>query len=92
MNLHLHPAVEQRIKEANNKPADEVVAMNTLTVNLHILMASFYRPTPDRYKIVIEKGAFPSDNYAAASQLRMHGFDPATSLLEWAPPGGERLG
>ena len=69
----------------------EVVAMNTLTVNLHILMASFYRPTPDRYKIVIEKGAFPSDNYAAASQLRMHGFDPATSLLEWAPPGGERL-
>ena len=69
----------------------EVVAMNTLTVNLHVLMASFYRPTPDRYKIVIEKGAFPSDNYAAASQLRVHGFDPATSLLEWAPPAGEEL-
>jgi len=69
----------------------EVVAMNTLTVNLHVLMASFYRPTPERHKIVIERGAFPSDNYAAASQLRVHGFDPATSLLEWAPRDGEPL-
>jgi len=69
----------------------EVVAMNTLTVNLHILMASFYRPVPERYKIVIEAGAFPSDQYAAASQLRVHGFDPATDLLEWSPRGGESL-
>ena len=69
----------------------EVVAMNTLTVNLHLQMASFYRPTRERYKIVIEKGAFPSDHYAAASQLRVHGFDPATGLLEWAPPDGEHL-
>ena len=67
----------------------EVIAMNTLTVNLHILMASFYRPTPERYKIIIEKGAFPSDNYAAASQLRLHGFDPETSLLEWSPRAGD---
>ncbi|MEJ2273286.1 MAG: kynureninase [Woeseiaceae bacterium] len=63
----------------------EVIAMNTLTVNLHILMASFYRPSAERCKIVIEKGAFPSDNYAAASQLRNRGFDPASHLLEWAP-------
>jgi kynureninase len=68
------------------RPA-EVVAMNTLTVNLHVLMASFYRPTESRYKIVIEAPAFPSDRYAAASQLRLHGFDPAAGLLEWAPAG-----
>jgi kynureninase len=61
----------------------EVVAMNTLTVNLHFLMASFYRPTAKRYKIVIEANAFPSDRYAAASQLRLAGFDPAEGLLEW---------
>jgi len=67
----------------------EVVAMNTLTVNLHILMASFYRPSKTRYKIVIESQAFPSDRYAAASQLRLHGFDPESGLLEWAPRPGE---
>ena len=67
----------------------EVVAMNTLTVNLHILMASFYKPTEPRFKIVIESQAFPSDRYAAASQLRMHGFNPESALLEWAPRPGE---
>mgnify|MGYP001814493110 FL=1 len=67
----------------------EVVAMNTLTVNLHLLMASFYRPTPERRKIVIEAGAFPSDQYAAASQIRLHGFDPESDLLEWRPRAGE---
>ena len=66
------------------RPA-EVVAMNTLTVNLHVLMASFYKPTESRHKIVIEAPAFPSDRYAAASQLRHHGFDPDTGLLEWEP-------
>ncbi len=63
----------------------EVTAMNTLTVNLHLLMASFYRPTRTRYRIVVEYGAFPSDRYAAASQLRFHGFDPDDGLLEWRP-------
>lgn len=67
---------------------DEVVAMNTLTVNLHILMASFYKPTPKRRKIVIETHAFPSDRYAAASQLRMHGHDPDSDLLDWSPRSG----
>ena len=72
--------------------SSEVVAMNTLTVNLHLLMASFYRPTQERYKIVIESQAFPSDRYAAASQLRMHGFDADEGLLEWMPrEGGSRL-
>ncbi len=69
--------------------ASEVVAMNTLTVNLHLLMASFYRPTSDRYKIVIESQAFPSDRYAAASQIRLHGFDADEGLLEWTPRDGE---
>ena len=67
----------------------EVVAMNTLTVNLHLLMASFYRPTPKRRKIIIEAGAFPSDQYAAASQIRMHGYDSESDLLEWNPRAGE---
>ena len=61
----------------------EVGVMNTLTVNLHLLMVSFYRPTAERYRIVIERDAFPSDRYAVESQLRWHGFDPADALVEW---------
>ncbi len=67
----------------------EVVAMNTLTVNLHILMASFYRPTPKRYKIIMEAGAFPSDQYAMASQAQMHGYKPAQAVIEAKPRKGE---
>ena len=80
--ISYHRLATQGFAELTGSLPHEVVAMNTLTVNLHLLMASFYRPTPDRYKILIEKGAFPSDNYAAASQLRVHGFDPETDLLE----------
>jgi kynureninase len=68
----------------------EVVAMNTLTVNLHLMMVSFYQPTPSRHKIVIEARAFPSDHYAVASQIRFHGFDPRTSLHIIEPRSGER--
>lgn len=68
---------------------DEVVAMNTLTMNLHLMLVSFYRPTRERYKIVIEEGAFPSDRFAVDSQLRFHGFDPADALLVLrSGPGG----
>ena len=63
----------------------EVVNMNSLTVNLHLMMVSFYRPTPQRHKIVIERGAFPSDRYAMESQVRFHGLDPDRSLIELAP-------
>jgi len=67
----------------------EVVVMNSLTANLHLMMVSFYRPTAERHKIVIEAGAFPSDRYAVASQIRFHGFDPATSLVELKPRPSE---
>lgn len=61
---------------------DEVVAMNSLTVNLHLMLVSFFRPAGKRTKILIERGAFPSDRYAVQSQLAHHGLDPATHLLE----------
>jgi len=63
--------------------------MNSLTVNLHLMMVSFYRPTRERHKIVVERGAFPSDQYAVQSQIRFHGFDPAKSLIEFTPRPGE---
>lgn len=67
----------------------EVVVMNTLTSNLHLMMVSFYRHSRKRYKIVIEKTAFPSDKYAVSSQLRFHGFDPAEALIQLTPRAGE---
>jgi len=67
----------------------EVVVMNSLTVNLHLMMVSFYRPIATRHKIVVESGAFPSDQYAVKSQIRFHGFDPAASLIELTPRPGE---
>jgi kynureninase len=69
----------------------EVVMMNSLTVNLHLMMVSFYRPTDQRYKIVIEGDAFPSDRYAIESQLRYHGFDPVSSLIELKPRPSESV-
>lgn len=70
----------------------EVINMNSLTVNLHLMLVSFFRPHAKRNCIVIERGAFPSDRYAAVSQLRFHGLDPAESLIELAPrPGADTL-
>jgi kynureninase len=67
----------------------EVVVMNSLTVNLHLMMVSFYRPTRARHKVLVESGAFPSDQYAVKSQIRFHGYDPTSSLLELTPREGE---
>ena len=70
------------------KPS-EVTVMNTLTVNLHLLMASFYRPTPQRYKIICEEKAFPSDQYLLQGQVKLHGFDPKDALVEIQRRPGE---
>jgi kynureninase len=67
----------------------EVVAMNQLTVNLHLMMTSFYQPTPTRFKILTEAGAFSSDQYAFESQLKIHNIDPADGLIELKPRAGE---
>lgn len=79
---------EQTAELVGAKPL-EVVVMNSLTVNLHLMMVSFYYPTKERHKIVVERGAFPSDQYAVQSQIRFHGFDPATSLIELTPRPNE---
>ena len=68
---------------------EEIVVMNQLTVNLHILMTSFYRPTKERFKIICEAKAFPSDQYAFASQALLHGLDPEKAIIEVAPREGE---
>ena len=81
---------ENMAKIVGAKPL-EVVVMNTLTTNLHLLMVSFYQPTKKKYKIVIESDAFPSDRYAVQSQLKFHGFDVAEGLIEWKPRAGEEL-
>ncbi len=77
-----HEEVRVHLAEIAGALPSEVVAMNSLTTNLHLMMVSFYRPTAERYKILIEAGAFPSDHHAMESQIRFHGFDPATALIE----------
>ncbi len=81
---------ESMAKIVGAKPI-EVVIMNTLTTNLHLLMVSFYQPTKTKYKIVIESDAFPSDKYAVESQLKFHGFDADDGLILWKPREGEEL-
>jgi kynureninase len=84
-----HRLLTQQTAELLGAQPGEVVVMNSLTVNLHLMMASFYRPTAERHKVLVECGAFPSDQYAVKSQILFHGFDPASSLLELVPREGE---
>lgn len=86
-----HKAVVHAAMDIVGAKEEEIIHMNTLTVNLHLLMASFYKPTKDRYLIIMEAGAFPSDQYVVESQVRMHGFDPETSIVEVSPLEGETL-
>ena len=81
---------DETAKIVGAKP-NEVVNMNALTVNLHLMLVSFYRPTPERNKILIEGKAFPSDHYAFQSQIKFHGYDPKTSLVEVNPGEGESI-
>lgn len=86
-----HEFFAEHLARVAGAETDEVVAMGSLTGNLHLVMASFYRPTPTRYKILCEKKAFPSDSYALQSQARLHGFDPADAIVEMAPAEGSSL-
>jgi kynureninase len=83
--LPYHREVRDSLADIVGAEPIEVVAMNSLTTNLHLLMVSFYRPTPARHAILIERHAFPSDRDLAASQIRFHGYDPAAALIEVDP-------
>ncbi len=90
--LHYHKFLLPQSARLVGANESEVVVMNTLTTNLHLLMVSFYRPTKERFKIIMEGGAFPSDQYAVETQVRWHGFDPAEAIVEVCPrPGEETL-
>jgi kynureninase len=84
-----HEFLTEQMARIVGARAVETVVMNSLTVNLHLMMVSFYRPTRQRNKIVIEAGAFPSDQYAVESQLKFHGFEIENSLIELMPRENE---
>jgi kynureninase len=89
--LHYHAQFAAPLARLVGAAPGEVVAMNTLTVNLHLLLVSFYRPTRARHRVLIERPAFPSDRYAVVSQLRFHGYAPQEALVEVGPRDGEDL-
>jgi len=89
--LSYHELLTDNMSKIVGAKPIEVVVMNTLTTNLHLLMVSFYQPTKTKYKIIIESDAFPSDRYAVQSQLSFHGFDPDEALVEWSPKEGKEL-
>jgi kynureninase len=87
--LHYHEMFPSLLSNIVGCEEHEVVVMNQLTVNLHLLMVSFYRPTAQKFKIICEEKAFPSDQYALESQVRYHGFDPKEAIIEIKPRDGE---
>lgn len=87
--MYYHKFLTQQSARLVGALPHEVVVMNTLTTNLHLMMVSFYRPTAQRFKIIMEGGAFPSDQYAVETQVRWHGFDPADAIVELNPRPGE---
>ena len=89
--ISYHENLRAGLAALSGAQAAEVVAMNSLTVNLHLMLASFYRPAGRRSRILIEAGAFPSDRHAIVSQLNWHGEDPGSALLELVPAPGTEL-
>ena len=87
--MFYHKALKELMAPIVGASPMEVCPMNTLTVNLHLLMVSFYKPVAGRFKIIMEAGAFPSDQYAIESQVRFHGYDPKDAIIEVAPRAGE---
>lgn len=86
---YYHHFCEEPLAHVVGANPNEVTAMGSLTNNLHLLMVSFYRPTKSRYKILVEANAFPSDQYAAQSQVKFHGFNPDDAIIEVKPRDGE---
>jgi kynureninase len=85
-----HEQISSPLAELLGAAKTEVIAMNSLTVNLHLMMVSFFRPDANRNRVLIEGSAFPSDRYAVVSQLAFHGLDPSETLIEIEPRAGER--
>lgn len=89
--MHYHELFSEKLAAIVGAKPSEVVAMNALTVNLHLLLVSFYNPQGSRRKIICEAKAFPSDRYALLSHIALHGGNPDTDLIEVAPRDGENL-
>lgn len=89
--LHFTDYLNPTLAKLTGALPHEITVMNALTVNLHLLMQSFYRPAAKRYKIVMEAGAFPSDQYAVETQVRQYGYQPADAIVEIAPRPGEKI-
>jgi len=87
--FHYHKFTKDYLSKLVGAYPSEVVSMNNLTSNLHLLMVSFYGPTKSRYKIIVEKGAFPSDQYVIETQLKFHGINLNEGLIEVSPRQGE---
>ncbi|MEO5591491.1 MAG: kynureninase, partial [Chitinophagaceae bacterium] len=88
--LFYHENFKQSLSKMMGCRQDEVTVMNALTVNLHLLLLSFYRPDGNRYKIIMEAGAFPSDQYAVETQVKFHGYSATEAIIELAPRKGEK--
>lgn len=87
--LYYHHFLTEKAAKVVGALPSEVVIMNNLTANLHLMMVSFYKPTPTRYKIMMEVSAFPSDMYAMETQARFHGLNPDHAIIELKPRDGE---
>lgn len=87
--LHVDDVAAEKMAPVVGADRSEVAVMESLTANIHFMMASFYRPTPEKYKIIIEGKAFPSDHYAVDSQIRHHGLDPIEAMILIEPDGEE---